>query len=278
MFSRRNMRRFAPAFLGIVLGFYGCGDDDNPSSPDPGEGDVVLAFDARVDDQAFTMNQMMYTNASSNEYAVKTLQFIVSDFTLHAHVSPKSAHDDEGDFTSAAVHYRDAADPATRTMTLTDVPAGEYDFVSFTFGLDEEDNLDPDQGGSLPQTDDYEAMRWPASWGGGYHYMKCEGDFVDANGDTVTFAVHTGKRQAMNDGTFGTDAAPSHHFFEVTVPIDLEVTDGGTADLTLAMNVNEWFRDPAAYDFDVYPRMVMMNLAAQALLMGNGPDVFDPTQ
>ncbi|NNE07082.1 MAG: hypothetical protein HKN20_00840 [Gemmatimonadetes bacterium] len=276
MFFRDGMRRLAPAALGFALVVSGCGDDDNPSSPDPGEGDVAIAFDARVDDQAFMMNQMLYTNESNNDYAVKKLQFIVSDFTLHAKVSTKSAHDDENDFTSAAVHYRDLADAATRTLTLTDVPAGEYDFVSFTFGLDEEDNLDPDQGGTLPQTDDYEAMRWPASWGGGYHYMKCEGDFVDANGDTVTFATHTGKRHAIDDGTFGTDAAPSHHFFEVTVPIDLEVTDGGTEDLTLHMNVNEWFRDPAVYDLDVYPRMVMMNLAAQAILMGNGADVFDP--
>lgn len=276
MFFRDGIRRLTPAVLGLALVVSGCGDDDNPASPDPGEGDVAIALDARVDDQAFAMNQMLYTNASDNEYAVKKLQFIVSDFTLHAKDSPKSAHENENDFTSAAVHYRDLADAATRTLTLTDVPAGEYDFVSFTFGLDEEDNLDPDQGGTLPQTDDYEAMRWPASWGGGYHYMKCEGDFVAANGDTVTFATHTGKRQAINDGTFGTDAAPSHHFFEVTVPIDLEVTDGGTEDLTVHMNVNEWFRDPAVYDLDVYPRMVMMNLAAQAILMGNGADVFDP--
>lgn len=278
MLFRIGTRRFAPVFLGIVLAFYGCGDDDNPSSPDPGAGDVVLAFDARVDGQAFTMNQMMYTNASSNAYAVKKLQFIVSDFTLHAHVTPKASHNGEDDFTSAAVHYRDLADAATRSMTLRDVPAGEYDFVSFTFGLDEQDNLDPDQGGSLPQTDDFEAMRWPASWGGGYHYMKFEGDFVDANSDTVTFAVHTGKRDAMNDVTFGTDPAPAHHFFEVTVPIDLAVTDGGTEDLAVQMNLNEWFTDPAAYDLDVYPRMIMMNFAAQALLMGNGGDVFDPTQ
>ena len=156
----------------------GCDDDDNTTEPPVATtGTVVVQLDHFVDVAAAEMDVMTYTNAAGNDYSVRTLLYIVSDVTVSASTS-------RTDFGDNMAHYRDAREASTRTATLERVPPGTYDFLSFTFGMDEEDNRDPSQGGEWPQTPEWEAMRWPSTWGGGYHYMKLEGDFVTSGGPT----------------------------------------------------------------------------------------------
>jgi hypothetical protein len=43
---------------------------------------------------------------------------------------------------------------------------------------------------------------------------------------------------------------------------------------TMTMNLNEWFRNPAIYDFNVDGSSSMGSMSAMMKLAMNGPDVF----
>jgi len=250
---------------GLVLG--GCGDDESgtPQPKDPGS--VRVHFENVVDGAPLELLTGAYTNAAGNEYVVQRLRFVTSDFTF-------ASGGETFDSGLAHVFFENVAD--THSLLLEGVPAGDYTTFRFTFGLDEEDNKDPDQGGTLPQTPEWEAMRWPATWGGGYHYMQLEGFFRTSAGDTASFATHTGRRYAQNDPVFSDDPAPIPHFLDVSLQgTTIAVEPNTTTDITLTMNLNAWYGDPQIYDLDTYTTAGMMMItAAQDILEANGADAF----
>jgi hypothetical protein len=108
-------------------------------------------------------------------------------------------------------------------------------------------------------------MEWPEMMGGGYHYMKFEGRYVDDADELFNFMTHSG-------GLNGTD-----YSFEVVLDATgREVTDGAT--FILEMNLEEWFADPDTWDLNDYFNEthpgIMGDAQAQASLMANGSTVF----
>jgi hypothetical protein len=109
-------------------------------------------------------------------------------------------------------------------------------------------------------------MVWPAPLGGGYHYSKCEGFYLNAQGAQAGYATHMGRVRR------DTDTEDHHHFFTVNLSIALSV-DGDTSTLPIVMDVNQWYEEPNTYDFPEIP-MIMGDLDRQRMLMENGPTVF----
>ena len=100
-------------------------------------------------------------------------------------------------------------------------------------------------------------MEWPVVMGGGYHFMMFEGHFIDSTG-TPGFAMHLGTSASL-------------------CPVSIQQTLSiGQADkeIRLSMNINEWFRNPAIYDFNVDGNYIMGNVQAMSKLAANGVDVF----
>ena len=158
--------------------------------------------------------------------------------------------------------YNDVADPATLEHTLDDVPAGTYTAITFTWGLDADKNV----AGALPDNPQNNNMFWPGMLGGGYHYSKCEGLYLDPLGAQKGYATHTGRVRR------DIDTEDHHHFFTVTLPIALTV-DGDTWNVPLVMDLNQWYEDPNVYDFPDVP-MIMNDLDRQRMLMENGASAF----
>jgi hypothetical protein len=231
----------------------GCGDDS--SSPDtPETGTVVFQFDHVVDGAPLTLVDT-YTNAAGNVYSVTLLEYIVSHFRFEAEGSGE-------DYVADVIHYRDHSDPGTRTLTLADVPAGDYSYLTFTFGIPASENV----AGAFPELDILD-MGWQMH-AGGYHYMKHEGSYTNAGGGMSLFETHTGPSR-QNDYSveeeLDLDAAFLRHGFEV-VP-------GRTVTVRLTMNVNEWYEGPNTYDFNDYGP-IMDDVGAQAILQENGADIW----
>lgn len=228
-----------------LLGLPGC---DSSDAEEPGTVTFVLSHS--VDDEALVTNQMQYTSAAGHTYGVSLLEYLISDVTL--------VREDGTEVVVAPVHYRNANDPATLQLIASDVPAGRYTNVAFTFGVNGEDNV----FGSLPRTTSYDNMMWPAMMPMGdgtterYHYMRLEGTY-DASG---AFLIHAGP------------SGGGDYSYEVTLPVDLDV-DGNAWEVVLQMNVNEWLTGPNTWDFDDYG-VIMGNPSAQALLKANGSSVF----
>jgi len=162
------------------------------------------------------------------------------------------------------VHYVDIRIPATLEWRIPDeIPTGQYNLISFVFGLEGAQNTT----GYFPNPPENN-MSWPDLLGGGYHYMKINGRWIDEAGVRQPFNLHTGK---INDGSSYVD-----NTFTVTLPLDnFTVYHKENTTLTLQMNVNSWFSDPNIFDFNVYGGSIMQNREAQEVLRANGHNVFD---
>ena len=76
-------------------------------------------------------------------------------------------------------------DPTAFTLALTDLPAGEYNEVSFAVGLDSVVNHGPNRKGVL--NPDF-GMFW--EWETDYVFLKCEGYFQKTEQDRGAFVYH----------------------------------------------------------------------------------------
>lgn len=259
------------AVLVLTLPMVGCSTEEIIVA---GEkfGSVAFNFDHSVDGTALVLGSASgypYTNSAGNAYNVTDLFYYTSNFRVH--------RSDGSSYGTDAAHYRDAADPATRTFTLTGVPAGTYTAVSFTFGIDARRNVN---GGLLP---DFDQIPWLDVLGGGYHYMMMNGNWNQPTIGDTPIRVHTGRRFiTANPGPAnavppGPDATPHHHYFEVylTLSTPINVMDKQTWAVPVDLNVNGWFTAPT-FDFedwfldDTAMSAIMPKIAAQALLLQNG--------
>jgi hypothetical protein len=100
-------------------------------------------------------------------------------------------------------------------------------------------------------------MEWPVLMGGGYHFMMLEGHFADSSG-TPGFAMHLGTNASL-------------------CPVNITDTFSLTQDdftLHINMNINEWFRTPYVYDFNVDGNYIMGNIQSMSKIAANGFDAF----
>jgi hypothetical protein len=221
-------------------------------------GHIQLNFSFVVDNDSLRLDTCMYQNAAGNLYEVNDVQFFIS------HVMLETASGEVVKITdNQGIHYTDIRIPGTLTWDIADmVPADEYKSISFVFGLEGDQNTT----GFFPNPPENN-MSWPDMIGGGYHYMKINGRWIDPEGVRQPFNLHTGKT--------ATDNGFADNTFTVTLPLSqFAVIHKETAELTLQMNVNAWFSNPYLFDLNVFGGSIMQNREAQELLRSNGRDVF----
>ena len=213
-------------------------------------GFVDICVDYSVNNEPLITDTLCYTNEAGNEFLVTEIQWFVSKWELQ---------DEQGRWiASDRIFYIDTNIPESQILRMDFIPIGKYKKVRFTFGLDESDNLsgrfrDP------PESN----MFWPEQLGGGYHYMKLNGKFVNEAGQLVPLNIHLGRLHEEDN------------HFTVELPIDFSITENTENQLHLTMIIDNWFRSPNLYDFNEYGSAIMQNQAAQNVLKQNGQDVFD---
>ena len=223
-------------------------------------GKMTLTFTFSVDNETLQTDTMAYTNAAGNIYEVNEVKFFISDITLIDKSNNKIIITDNN-----SIHYIDNNIPSTLTWKIKDnLAAGEYKALEFRFGLKDEKNktytfLNP------PESN----MFWPDPLGGGYHYMKLNGKYLDENGDLAPMNIHLGIGQNDNHTEF------YQNYFTVEFPLNLELEEDATNVIHLNMNIGNWFRNPHTYDINAFGSAIMQNQEAQRILKENGHDVFE---
>ena len=221
-------------------------------------GHIKLNFSFVVDNDSLRLDTCMYRNAAGNLYEVNDVQFFISHVRLESSSGEMvEIADNQG------IHYTDIRIPGTLSWAVADeLPADEYQSITFVFGLEGEQN----STGYFPNPPENN-MSWPDVLGGGYHYMKINGRWIDGSGVRQPFNLHSGK--------IATDSGFADNTFTVTLPLSqFAVGKNSSADLTLLMNVNAWFSNPYLFDFNVFGGSIMQNREAQEVLRANGRDVF----
>ena len=236
-----------------------------------GYGDIDVQISYTANGSPLITDSLCYTNEAGNRFLVNEIQWFVSKITL------KSEQGDEYVLSHRVVNslfttpqekvfYIDTNLPESQILELNSLPCQRYISMQMTFGLDQDDN----HTGfftDAPEND----MFWPDPLGGGYHYMKLNGKYVDGNGLLAPLNIHLGIGQNAEHTTF------YQNYFTVEFPLDLNLDEKNLNVIQLDMNIDNWFRNPNIYDFQVFGSAIMQNQEAQQCLKENGHDVFSVT-
>jgi hypothetical protein len=234
-------------------------------------GNVIFTFTHKVNGESLKFDTMLYRTSLGNSYMVNDLQYFISRFSLH---SVSGTWNDI--VTDDGIHYIDASDNTSCTWWVNDnLPATTYDTVSFTFGLDEEQNTS-NRFPNPPQSD----MFWPDMMGGGYHYMKMDLKWKnDTMSKSLPFNFHLGIGQMYMGNSMNPDSIIGfiQNFFKVSLPCQLNLTAGSYHQIMLQMNIEKWFDSQNAFNFATYPDGIMQNQEGMFLACLNGRRAFSVT-
>ena len=226
--------------------------------------DIRIGYE--INGKPLVTDSLCYKNEAGNHFLITEIQWFLSNIELR---------NEAGDWTMlhqanlpdtldiSRVYYIDTDIPESQTLHTCPVRIGHYTAIRFTFGLDDYYNYtglfsDP------PESE----MFWPDNLGGGYHYMKLNGKYVNGEGRLAPLAIHLGIGQNEDCTEF------YQNYFIVELPIDFDVNANTKNQLDLTMVIDNWFRNPHNIDFNEFGSHIMQNQAAQRLLNGNGKDVF----
>ena len=226
-------------------------------------GKLIIKFRHKIDGAAISFDTLKYINAAGNHYLVNEIQYFVSDVRLWKDGKDLLLDKYED------IHYVDTDLPETWNYLFADpVPAGDYDSISFVFGITEEKNQ------SFMFVNPPESyMFWPEYLGGGYHYLKLNGKWKDTTGILRPFNFHLGIGQMYDDQ--GEITGFVQNYFTVNLPASfLTVKTEETFEVTLVMNVEKWFEEPHIFDFNYWGGDIMENQAAMQVAKENGRNVF----
>ena len=246
---KKTMKTRPILFLMMALMMAACTDHDK-------HGSLTLFALHEVDGTPLFMDDLRYTNEAGNPYLVNEVQWFISNLELEDYNGNR--------IKLAETWYIDTNIPESLTLRVSEVPAASYRIMRFTFGLNDAINL----SGTFSNPPESN-MFWPDELGGGYHYMKLNGKYQNADNLLTPLAIHLGRGQNEEHTEFYDNS------FTVELPIDLAVYDGRDYPLGLVMNINQWFREPVVYDFNTYGSAIMQNQQAQQTLKTNGNNVFN---
>ncbi len=230
--------------------------------------DISINIGYSINDKPLITDTLCYTNEAGNEFMITEIQWFLSNIQLLGqdgkwHTLKQLDVMDDGLKKTEHIFYIDTDIPESHTLHGQKIPIGHYSLLRFTFGLDENDN----QTGIFNNPPESE-MFWPPMLGGGYHYMKLNGRYVDEEGQLAPLAIHLGIGQNENHTEF------YQNYFTVEFPIDFDVKANTENRIDLAMVIDNWFRYSNTIDFNELGSGIMQNQAAQQALKENGQNVF----
>ena len=246
------------AFMGCTKGF---------KDPNLGGGKIVLKFAHYVDGQPLVKDTMKYVNAAGNIYSITEIEYFISDVVLH-----KSDGSNQFIYQWKDIQYVDEALPATTTWNIFDkIKPGNYDSISFTFGISKAKNI------SFMYVNPPEVnMAWPDQLGGGYHYIMINGFWKDLNNQRTPYNFHLGIGQIYSGpNNTGTITGFVQNYFNVSLKNSgFSVQNGQTKEIQIIMNIDSWFKTPHIFDFNYWGGAIMQNQPAMQMAKENGFDVF----
>lgn len=267
----RSTRRAVVACAAAALALAACGDDHHDHDHDHGadaapppdadltpdaaaSASLTISYVHLVDGAPVTIGtDTPYTNAAGDAFGVTVVRYFVSDLVL--------TYADDTEHAVPGAYYVDHDVADTLARELDDVPTGDLASVRFVMGLTPALNVT----GAFTAPPE-SLMEWPEMMGGGYHYLKFEGRYINEADEPFAFRCHSG-------GLGGTD-----YSFEVVLDATGHAVAAAGAALTIEMNLEEWFTGPNDWDLDDYFNAghpgIMNDAAAQASLQQNGAGVF----
>jgi hypothetical protein len=184
---------------------------------------ISIAFNNTVSGMAINNDNTNYTNAIGNKYTVDILKYYVTNIVLEK--------DNGALFYAKNYNLIDLNETLQNTISLKNVPTGEYTKLRFILGVDSARNTSGLQDGYL---DPSYGMIW--TWNTGYIFFKHEGNFTNSANQVKLLRFHLGTEVARG-------------FVEVTLP-KVNV-NGINSKLTIDFDLNKAYSSTSNIDFNV---------------------------
>jgi len=257
--------KFSAIILIAAIFFYSCSKEEKV---DKGQGNIVFNFNHLINSSTLLTDTLLYTNEAGNLYEVNDLKYFISNVIFYENSGKIVKLID-----LSGVHYIDISMPATLSWNFpVKLPAGQYDSISFVFGMNESLNR---SHAFVNPPEVY--MAWPEVLGGGYHYLMLNGKWLNTSSLLTSLNFHMGIGQLYAGTTHNTDSITAfvHNNFTVHLQTgSFQVTKDKTDTILLVMNVDSWFKTPHTWDFNLWGGMMMQNQDALNTAKENGFDVF----
>lgn len=190
------------------------------------------------------------TNAAGNIYSVQNINFYISEITLK--------RNDGFIYKSNRLFYIDPRISNKASLQLDSIPKGDYTSLAFVIGVDSIRNVDFGLGTTIDNLN----MAWPTAMGGGYHFIKIEGHYLDSSNAVQGFAIHLGKNNNL-----------------VNVLINQSFNQQNSMhDYSFIFNINEVFKTPYLYNLNIDNNYTMSDSLAMLKIKSNMKDAFSIIQ
>jgi len=196
-------------------------------------------------------DSLIYKNAAGNLYRISRLEYYISGIKL---TQGLLKHGDGGVYTNDIIQYVNGFDASTWEFELKDIKAANYALLEFNIGLDTAMNKE----NYIPATVQNENMKWPTELGGGYHFLKLEGQYSNDSIKLNDFSIHLGR---------------NNYYAKVILYAAIDLTTQSQT-INLTMDVNKWFANPNVYDFNVQGPITKGNNNLMSKIKENGQYVF----
>jgi hypothetical protein len=220
------------ALLGL-LSFSACKDKESPRLPNtinpldtltnfsglvvPSTGTLQFHMNYLYDNAAIQFGTKYYTNAAGDTFTINELRHYLSNVTL--------SKVGGGEVNLGNYALLNARDLSAQSFTISNVPAGNYNKISFLLAVDSAKNHGGLQEGAL---DPAWGMFW--TWSTGYIFFRI-------NGNTTT-----GTNFSFDLGGDENIARVKNDFSNVKVK-------STNAKIEMNMEISEMFKNPAIYSF-----------------------------
>lgn len=224
-----------------------------PVNPSINTGSVSVLFEGMVGDSALVLGTSTYTNQTGNTFKINMYKYYISNIKL--------TKEDNTVWTEPnSYHLIDYANESTTSITLANVPYGNYKAMDFVIGVDSLRNVSGAQTGAL---DPAKGMFW--TWSSGYIMAKMEGTSPQSTATGNILKFHIGGFSGINN----TIKKVSPSFGGETA----NVTSSFNPSIHMSNNLLEWFKSPNLIDFSSINDVQMPGVSAKNIA-DNYTDMF----
>ncbi|KLT66879.1 MbnP family protein [Pedobacter sp. BMA] len=231
-----KLSQYLLALLCPIIMLSSCKKNDDAVTADT-KSSFTIEFEHQVNGAALSLNTTRYKNAKGEDFSISTFKYYVSNIKL-------TKADGTSYLIPESYFLIDESKSTSKTITLTDVPTGDYTRIEYTIGVDYARNFAGAQTGAL---DPINGMFW--TWNSGYIFVKLEGTspLSTATGKALTFHIggvldpnntirtFSAEINAANPLRVRTDAKPNMHFIVNAASLFTGVTDISFATLNFTM-------------------------------------------
>jgi hypothetical protein len=193
----------------------------------PRKTNLTIRFKSFVGDIRLTLDSVTYKNALGQAYTVSKFKYYIGNISLQS----KSGQY----YTSTQYFLVNEEDVPSTEITLSDIPEGDYNSISFILGVDSIHNCSGAQSGAL---DPINGMFW--TWNTGYIFLKIEGKSPVSKSPGNLLEFHIGGYRQ-----------PANCIRTIALGINngISIKPGAGSTLTIKTDAAQLFKAHASIDF-----------------------------